>query len=76
MKDLVSYVVKNLVDSPEKIQIRENGNGSKIEISVLVDKADRGKIIGRKGCVIKALRLVANAAAAKQNRRVSIELVE
>ncbi|MFH1380276.1 MAG: KH domain-containing protein [bacterium] len=74
MKELVEYLVKNLVDEPDKIRIEENSSGSKTEIHIHAAQADRGKIIGKTGRIIKAIRTLANASVSKQHTRSYIEL--
>lgn len=76
MKEFVEYLVKNLVDHPENVDVRcnENERGLLVEVRVAAD--DVGKVIGRKGATIKALRTIAMMICARLGRRVRIELVE
>lgn len=74
MKELVTSIIQQLVDYPDKMQVNEQTVGNRTEIQIRVDKADRGKIIGKQGRVINAVRTLVNAAASKKNARVSIEI--
>lgn len=74
MKELVTSIIQQLVDYPDKMQVNEQTVGNHTEIQIRVDKADRGKIIGKQGRVINAVRTLVNAAASKKNARVSIEV--
>lgn len=74
MKELVTSIIQQLVDYPDKMQVNEQTVGNRTEIQIRVDKADRGKIIGKQGRVINAVRTLVNAAASKKNTRVSIEI--
>jgi len=74
MKELVSYIIQHLVDYPDKILVNEQTVGSHTEIQIRVDQADRGKIIGKQGRVINAVRTLMNAAASKKNAHISIEV--
>lgn len=74
MKELVTFIIQQLVDYPDKMQVNEQAVGNHTEIQIRVDKADRGKIIGKQGRVINAVRTLVNAAASKKNARVSIEV--
>lgn len=73
---LVEQVVKMLVDEPNEVFVDENRRGGTLEIDVEVAQKDIGKIIGKQGRTIRALRTLADAAAGKQNLRCSLELIE
>lgn len=74
--DLVEYVVTSLVDNPDDVflDIVDSDEGTLIEINVAQE--DMGKVIGRNGRVIKALRTVARAAAAHEHTRVEVEVID
>ncbi|MBE0571543.1 MAG: KH domain-containing protein [Ignavibacteriaceae bacterium] len=77
MKEFVEFIVKQLVDKPEKVKIEENiQNQNTIEIKVEVEKNDIGKVIGKKGKNINALRTLLSAVAAKENHRVTLQVIE
>jgi uncharacterized protein len=77
MRDVIEMIVKALVDDSEKVDIREveQRNGSTL-IEVRVAQNDVGKIIGKQGKTIRALRSLARIAGAKKNRRYMLEIVE
>lgn len=76
MKDLLMTVAKALVDYPSQVEIKEvEGERTKI-LELKVAETDRGKIIGKEGRIIKAIRTIINAASAKQSKRVSVEIIE
>ena len=72
MKNLVEYIAKALVDSPDDVVVKEVGNNL-IELSV--EDADRGKIIGRKGRTAHAIRTLL-AAASDENNPTQLEIVD
>lgn len=76
MKEFIEYLIKNLVDRPENVDVRcfEGERGMIVEVRVGSD--DIGKVVGRKGATIKALRTIAMMVCARLGRRVRIELVE
>ena len=76
LKDLVTYVAKALVDKPEEVAVRELEGDQTALIELRVAKEDLGKIIGRQGRTIRALRTVVAAASAHSKKRVSVELME
>lgn len=74
MKDLTLFVVKKLVDKPEAVCVEETRDGDVDVLSLVVDEGDKGKVIGKQGKVIKAIRAVVGAAAQKAGRHVSVEI--
>ena len=77
MKEIIEFIVTKLVDKPEKIRVEENSpNENTIEIVVEVDKDDIGKVIGKKGKNINAMRTLAIAMGAKGRHRVTLQVVE
>ncbi|HEX8284675.1 MAG TPA: KH domain-containing protein [Pyrinomonadaceae bacterium] len=77
MKDAVELVVKRLVREAESVDVREvERDRSTSVIEVRVAQADVGKIIGRQGRTVKALRSLLFAAGQKQGRRYVLEIVE
>ncbi|MBD3272562.1 MAG: KH domain-containing protein [Elusimicrobia bacterium] len=76
MKQLIEFMVGQFIDEPASFEITEETNNSRTIYYVAVHEKDRGKIIGRKGRIIKAIRTVVNAAASKKNRRAAVELLE
>jgi hypothetical protein len=74
MKELLEYIMRSLVDNPEAITIRERSNRHTITYEVSVHPKDTGKIIGRNGRVAKAVRDVMSVAAARNNKRVHVDI--
>jgi len=77
MRDAIEMIVKSLVDDQEAVDIREveQRNGATL-IEVRVASQDVGKIIGKQGKTIRALRSLAKMGGTKQNRRYLLEIVE
>ncbi|MEI6531987.1 MAG: KH domain-containing protein [Chlamydiota bacterium] len=76
MKDFVAYIIKNLVDNPDKVSINEIMGTNTLILELTVDKADIGKVIGRQGKTINALRTLIMAVASRNNLRVNLEILE
>lgn len=76
MKDLVEYVVKSLVEAPDDVSVAELEDETGTVLELTVAGSDMGRVIGKSGRVINAIRTLAQVAAAKQGTRVSVELVE
>jgi hypothetical protein len=76
MKDTVEMIVKSLVDDVEAVDVRAIEGGSTVRIEVRVAESDMGKLIGRQGRTVRALRAILHAASMKANRRFNLEIVE
>ena len=76
MKELVEFVVKSLVESPDEVSIEAFEESEETILEITVAGFDMGRVIGKSGRVINAIRTLAQVAAAKQGTRVSVELVE
>jgi uncharacterized protein len=76
MKELIEYVAKSLVDKPEQVAIQQRMEGNLTVLEMRVSKEDYGKIIGKQGRTIKALRTLVSAACAKNGLKYSLEVVE
>ncbi|WP_428074087.1 KH domain-containing protein [Candidatus Avelusimicrobium aviculae] len=74
MKELATLLLKSLSSTPENVVVEETEEDNKIYLTTKVDAADKGKVIGKDGCIIKAVRTVLSAAAAKQNKKVTLKL--
>ena len=76
MKELVDVIAKSLVDYPEQVTVDEKVDGSRVLIELRVASADMGKVIGKQGRIAKAIRTVVKAAAACENKKVTVDIVE
>lgn len=77
MRDAVELIVKRIVREPDAVDVREiERGGGKVVIEVRVAQPDIGKLIGRQGRTIKALRSLLHAAGLKHDRRYLLEIIE
>ena len=76
MKDLLVYIAKGLVDNPAAVQVTEVDGERTTILELKVSQADLGKIIGKQGRIIQAVRTILSAAAAKSGKRISVEIIE
>ena len=76
MKEFVAYIVKNLVDHPEQVKINEIGGTQTLIIELSVEKSDIGKIIGKRGKTINAIRTLLMSVASRNGIRVNLEILE
>jgi predicted RNA-binding protein YlqC (UPF0109 family) len=76
MKDFVEYIIKNLVDNPDDVKINEVGGTQTLILELSVKKEDIGKIIGKKGKTINAIRTLLMSVASRNGVRVNLEILE
>lgn len=76
MKDLVEYIAKSLVDNPGEVDVREKEDNKLVVIELKVAPEDMGKVIGKQGKIAKSIRLLSKAAAAKEGKKVVIDIVK
>jgi predicted RNA-binding protein YlqC (UPF0109 family) len=74
MKELLLYLARELVEFPDQVEVTVSEDGPLTRISLRVAEQDKGKIIGKQGKVIKAIRTVAGVAGAKKNRKVLLDV--
>jgi len=72
---LVRYLVTSLVDDPDSVVIATTETDNAITFEVTLDSADVGKVIGRQGRIIKAIRTLARAAGGSDSRQVEVEVL-
>jgi len=76
MKDLITAILKALVDQPEEVSVKEIGGSHTIVLEVRVAKTDMGKAIGKRGKTAQAIRTILSAASGKAGKRYMLEIVE
>ncbi|MGE5509124.1 MAG: KH domain-containing protein [Chitinophagales bacterium] len=76
MKELVEYIVRQLVDQTDEIRVEEHEDGDELVVEVKVAPQDAGRIIGRQGRIAKAIRTLVKAAAVRDGRRVSVDILD
>ena len=76
MQGLIEYIARSLVDDPTQVTTTQRNQGSTSQIQLKVAKEDMGRVIGRNGKVANAMRLLLRVAAAKDEKRVNLIIVE
>lgn len=72
---LVTYLVHALVDDPDNVSIVEKRTGSDVLYEVTVATDEVGKLIGRQGRIVKAIRTIARAAGSTADSHVDVEII-
>ncbi len=75
MKDLVEYIAKALADKPQQVQVSEIEGEAALVLELRVAPEDMGRIIGKDGRTANAIRTLVRVLAAKQGKRVTLEIV-
>jgi predicted RNA-binding protein YlqC (UPF0109 family) len=76
MKDLISEIVKALVDQPDQVSVNEVEGGHTVVLELSVAKSDMGKVIGKQGRNAQAIRTILSAASGKVRKRYVLEILE
>ena len=77
MKELIEFIAKALVDSPDAITVSEDEDADgTILVKLAAAQSDMGRIIGKQGRTAKAIRTILGAASAKEHKRTVLEIVE
>ncbi len=75
MKQMLIDLVKAIVDHPEEVVVNERVNGDTVVLELTVAKRDMGRVIGREGKIAKSIRTVMRAQAARENKRVIVDIL-
>ncbi|MCX7615449.1 MAG: KH domain-containing protein [Clostridiales bacterium] len=76
MKDLLLYVAKNLVDNPDAVNVTETEHDDSVVLELRVAPGDMGKVIGHQGRIAKEIRTLLKAAGLKENKKVTVDIVD
>ena len=76
MKELLTYIVQSLVDTPAEVSVTEHDHAGETVFEVRVADGDMGKVIGRQGRVVKEIRVLMKAVAQRQGKKVSVEVLD
>jgi hypothetical protein len=77
MKELIEFIAKSLVENPDAVVIsEEEGEEGSILIKLAAAQEDMGRIIGKQGRTAKAMRTLLNAKATRENKRVTLQIME
>ncbi len=74
MKDTLNFIITSIVDNPKKVEILEKEEEGVINFTIQVEQEDIGKVIGKEGRIIRAIRNVMKIPAIKEGKRINISL--
>ena len=76
MKEFLEFIVRYLVERPDRVHVQETASDGRLVLRLEVAEGDRGKVIGKHGRTAEALRTLISAAAGRQGRRAIVEIVQ
>jgi uncharacterized protein len=76
MTSLLEDLARRLVDEPDAVRVEQAEEDGELVLRLYVADVDRGKVIGRQGRIARALRTIVRASAARERRRVRLEIVD
>ena len=76
LEGFVDYVVRSLVDSPDAVKVTTEDGANSVVIRIDCNKEDIGKIVGKRGKTIMAIRSLVRSAAGKMNKQVTVEVTD
>lgn len=75
MKELLEYIARSLVDNPDAVEVEVDEGDDEIELTLVVDERDMGRVIGRDGRIANAIRSLLRVMGARDGRHVELEIV-
>ena len=75
MKKILLDITKAIVEDPDSVSVSEKVSGDTVVLELSVAKHDMGRVIGKEGKIAKSIRTVMRAAAAKENKRVIVDII-
>jgi len=76
VRELLEFLAKSLVDNPEQVEVKEVEGERSVILELTVAPEDMGKVIGKQGRIAKAIRTVVKAAAAREGKKVVVEILQ
>jgi uncharacterized protein len=76
LENLLLFLARSLVDEPDKVEVEGRETESRVDLTLRVAQGDMGKVIGRGGRIVRAIRIVMKAASVKENKRVNVEIAD
>jgi predicted RNA-binding protein YlqC (UPF0109 family) len=74
MKAFLEYVARSLVDNPDAVEVEVEEDGDEVTLTLIVDEADMGRVIGRDGRIANAIRSLLRVMGARDGRHVELDI--
>lgn len=76
MKSLTEFIAQSLVEQPEKVQVSQSRQGSRVHLQLRVAREDMGRVIGKGGRVANAIRILLRVASEREDQQVTLDVME
>jgi predicted RNA-binding protein YlqC (UPF0109 family) len=76
MKEIIEFIAQRLVDKPDEVKVSLREEDENVVVELRVAQEDLGKVIGKQGRTVRAMRTVLSASLAKDNKRSRLEILE
>lgn len=76
LENLLLFLARQLVDEPDKVEVTGKETDSRVDLRLRVAEGDVGKVIGKGGRIVRAIRTVMKAASVKAQKRVNVEVAD
>ncbi|MDP9424820.1 MAG: KH domain-containing protein [Actinomycetota bacterium] len=76
LENLLLFLARQLVDEPDKVEVTGKETDSRVDLRLRVAEGDVGKVIGKGGRIVRAIRTVMKAASVKVRKRVNVEIAD
>jgi predicted RNA-binding protein YlqC (UPF0109 family) len=76
LKELIEYIARSLVNDPTQVHIEQKRRGPGVHFELEVAKEDMGRVIGKNGRVANAMRALLRVAAAREDKKASLDIVD
>ena len=76
LESLLTFLARSLVDNPDSVEVSGTESEDRVDLELRVASGDVGKVIGRQGRIVKAIRTVMKAASVKAGKRVYVEVID
>lgn len=76
MRDLVTYIVENLVEEPQRVRIQVEVRGRTEILEIKVADPDQGRLIGKQGRTIRSIRFLVTATASRMGKKATVEVLD
>ncbi|MDP2855976.1 MAG: KH domain-containing protein [bacterium] len=75
MKELIEYIAKSIVDAPDRVVVTEENSDQGLVLKLQVADEDKGRVIGKQGRIVEAMRTLIRVKAAKQGIRATLQII-
>lgn len=76
MLEIIKFIINQFAEKPDQIEYKVEEVGKDVNVTVILEESDMGKVIGRQGKIAKAIRTIVRAVSSKENKKYNLEIKE